>query len=102
MASDFEQYGLSAIKRVRSRYPAIYLQIWAMMLPKEIQMKEDAISRLSDEQLDEYLQIVRGLVEAKRAELRARGEPIDVTPAVSKRKKGLRPVLIDESKVQED
>ena len=64
MASDFEQYGLSAIKRVRSRYPAIYLKICAMMLPKEIQMKEDAISRLSDEQLDEYLQIVRDLVEA--------------------------------------
>ena len=36
MASDFEQYGLSAIKRVRSRYPAIYLKICAMMLPKEI------------------------------------------------------------------
>ena len=32
-----------------------------MMLPKEIQVKEDAISRLSDEQLDEYLQIVRDL-----------------------------------------
>ena len=61
-------------------------------------MKEDAISRLSDEQLDEYLQIVRDLVEAKRAELRARGEPIDVTPAERKPKKGLRPVLIDDSK----
>ena len=61
MASDFEQYGLSAIKRVRSRYPAIYLKICAMMLPKGIQVKEDAISRLSDEQLDEYLQIVRDL-----------------------------------------
>src|SRR5262249_46661519 len=100
MASDFEQYGVSATKRVRSRYPAIYLKICAMMLPKEIQVKEDAIGRLSDEQLDEYLQIVRDLVEAKRAELniRARGEPIDVTPAESKPKKGLRPVLIDESK----
>src|SRR5262249_14236506 len=99
MASDFEQYGLSAIKRVRSRYPAIYLKICAMMLPKEIQrVNEDAISRLSDEQLDEYLQIVRDLAEAKRAELRARGEPIDVTPAESKPKKGLRPVLIDDSK----
>src|SRR5262252_7186033 len=53
MASDFEQYGVSAIKRVRSRYPAIYLKICTMMLPKEIQVKEDAISRLSDEQLDE-------------------------------------------------
>jgi len=102
MASDFEQYGLSAIKRVRSRYPAIYLKICVMMLPKEIQVKEDAISRLSDEQLDEYLQIVRDLVEAKRAELRARGEPIDVTLAVNKPKKGLRPVLVDDSKVQED
>jgi len=51
MASDFEQYGVSAFKRVRSRYPAIYLKICAMMLPKEIQVKEDAISRLSDEQL---------------------------------------------------
>ena len=59
MASDFEQYGVSAIRRVRSRYPAIYLKICAMMLPKEIQVKEDAISRLSDEQLDEYLQIVK-------------------------------------------
>ena len=74
------------------------VKICAMMLPKEIQVKEDAISRLSDEQLDEYLQIVRDLVEAKRAELRARGEPIDVTPAESKPKKGLRPVLIDYSK----
>src|SRR5262249_22865487 len=99
MASDFEQYGVSAIKRVRSRYPAIYLKICAMMLLKEIQrVNEDAISRLSDEQLDEYLQIVRDLAEAKRAELRARGEPIDVTPAESKPKKGLRPVLVDDSK----
>jgi len=35
---------------------------------------------------------------AKRAELQQRGEPIDVTPAASKPKKGLRPVLIDDSK----
>jgi len=102
MASDFEQYGVSAIKRVRSRYPAIYLKICTMMLPKEIQVKEDAISRLSDEQLDEYLSCVRDLVAAKRAELQQRGEPIDVTPVVSKPKKGLRPVLIDDSNVQED
>src|SRR5262249_921811 len=98
MASDFEQYGVSAIKRVRSRYPAIYLKICTMMLPKEIQVKEDAISRLSDEQLDEYLSCVRDLVAAKRAELQQRGEPIDVAPAESKPKKGLRPVLIDDSK----
>src|SRR5215470_18258938 len=91
MASDFEQYGLSAIKRVRSRYPAIYLKICTMMLPKEIQVKEDAISRLSDEQLDEYLSCVRDLVAAKRAELQTRGEPVDVTPAKSKPKKGARP-----------
>ena len=72
--------------------------IGAMMLPKEIEVvKEDAIARLSDEQLDEYLSIVRDMVEAKREELRQRGEPIDVTPAVSKPKKGLRPVLIDDS-----
>ena len=48
--------------------------------------------------MDEYLTIVRDLAEAKRAELQQRGEPIDVTPAESKPKKGLRPVLIDDSK----
>ena len=38
------------------------------------------------------------MAEAKRAELKARGELIDVTPAESKPKKGLRPVLFDDSK----
>jgi len=64
MCSDFETYGVAAIKRVRSRYPAVYLKICALMLPKEVAVKEDIIGRLSDEQLEEYLNIVRDLVPA--------------------------------------
>ena len=90
------------IERVRKSHPAVYLKVCAMLMPRELHVQDDPISKLSDEQLDEYLQIVGSLVEAKRAELKARGEPIDVTPAVSTPKKGLRPVLVDDSKVQED
>src|SRR5262245_32652735 len=41
MASDFEQYGVSAIKRVRAKHPAVYLKVCAMMLPKEVAVRED-------------------------------------------------------------
>src|SRR5262249_51625881 len=98
MTTDFELHGVRVIERVRKSHPAVYLKVCAMLMPRELHVQDDPISKLTDKQLDEYLQIVWSLAEAKRVELKARGEAIDVTPAESKPKKGLRPVLIDDTK----
>ena len=81
MTTDFELHGVRVIERVRKSHPAVYLKVCAMLMPRELHVQDDPISKLTDEQLDEYLQIVRSLAEAKHAELKAHGEPIDVTPA---------------------
>src|SRR5262245_19057968 len=98
MTTDFELHGVRVIERVRKSHPAVYLKVCAMLMPRELHVQADPISKLTDEQLDEYLQIVRSLAEAKRAEFKSRGEPIDVTLVERKPKKGQRPVLMNDSK----
>ena len=66
MTTDFELHGVRVIERVRKSHPAVYLKVCAMLMPRELHVQDDPISKLTDEQLDEYLQIVRPLAEAKR------------------------------------
>ena len=51
MTTDFELHGVRVIERVRKSHPAVYLKVCAMLMPRELHVQEDAISKLTDEQL---------------------------------------------------
>src|SRR5262245_57688007 len=53
MTTDFELYGARVVERVRRSYPAVYLKVCAMLMPRELHVQGDPISKLTDEQLDE-------------------------------------------------
>ena len=59
MTTDFELHGVRVIERVRKSHPSVYLKVCAMLMPRELHVQDDLISKLTDEQLDEYLEIVR-------------------------------------------
>ena len=66
MTTDFELHGVRVIERIHKSHPAVYLKVCAMLISRELHVQDDPISKLTAEQLDEYLQIVGSLAEAKR------------------------------------
>jgi len=78
LASDFEAHGAAAIKICRMEEPGRYVQIIASLMPKELEVAHNALSELSDEDLDEMIVKLRAelantekpmpLIEAKLVE----------------------------------
>lgn len=48
---DFQANGVQAIATVREERPHEYLKVVASLLPKQVEIKEDAFGELTDEQL---------------------------------------------------
>lgn len=48
---DFQEHGVAAIQTVRAERPHEYLKVVASLLPKQVEIKEDAFGDLSDEEL---------------------------------------------------
>lgn len=48
---DFQAHGVKAIETVRTERPHEYLKVVASLLPKQIEIKEDAFDGVSDEEL---------------------------------------------------
>lgn len=48
---DFTKHGVKAIETVRAERPHEYLKVVASLLPKQVEIKEDAFGDLTDEQL---------------------------------------------------
>src|SRR5262245_35195313 len=59
LASDFEAHGAAAIKICRMEEPGRYVQIIASLMPKELEVAHNAVSELSDEDLDEMIMKLR-------------------------------------------
>src|SRR5258707_6493818 len=47
--------GAKAIVEVREKQPAVYLKIVASLLPKQLEIKDDAFDGLTDEQLAAFI-----------------------------------------------
>lgn len=48
---DFQQHGVKTIETVRTERPHEYLKVVASLLPKQVEIKEDAFGDLTDDQL---------------------------------------------------
>jgi hypothetical protein len=66
---DFRQGGPAAIAKVRKYQPAAYMKICALLVPKEMKLEHStSLKNLSDEQLDQAIELVKGMLEERAAE----------------------------------
>jgi hypothetical protein len=61
---DFQIHGVDAIKEVREVRPHDYLKVVASLLPKELNVRADVLSEMSDDELVAILDNIRCLVAA--------------------------------------
>ena len=60
LAADFEAHGVRVIERVREEEPGTYLRVIARFVPATVVMQHTSVVQaLSDEELAEYLMLVR-------------------------------------------
>jgi hypothetical protein len=91
LAKDFEAHGVDAIKICRIERPTEYLKIVASTLPKEFEITDSRLEEISDNELDDLIQLARQqraiIVNAERREDPAPDrEPARLLQAISKAK----------------
>lgn len=69
---DFQEHGVDTIARVREEKPDQYMKVVASLLPKEI--KIEAVSDLTDEQLDQRIRQLASLIEVGVVDASGGGE----------------------------
>jgi Family of unknown function (DUF5681) len=63
---DFAKHGRGVIERVREQRPDVYLKVIASILPRELHWKNEPLFQgTTDEQLDELLESIRGVLAAR-------------------------------------
>lgn len=64
LQADFHEHGPETITKVRESRPHEYLKVVASILPKELNVKTDALNEMSDDDLAAILDAVRSAVLA--------------------------------------
>ena len=64
LQADFAQHGAKTIETVREERPHEYLKVVASILPKELNVKTDALNEMTDDDLASILDAVRSAVVA--------------------------------------
>lgn len=64
LQADFEEHGATTIEAVRKDRPHEYLKVVASILPKELNVRTDALNEMSDDDLASMLDAVRSAVLA--------------------------------------
>ena len=62
LCEDFEQHGVETIRRVREERPHEYLKVVAGILPKELNVRTDALEELSDDELAAAISVLQSLI----------------------------------------
>ena len=62
LAQDFTAHGQQAIVACREEKPTEYLKVIAGLLPKELLVRKDPVDEMSDEEIADALDILRGIV----------------------------------------
>jgi hypothetical protein len=57
--ADWKENGAQALKDCRADNPAAYVKVVASILPKQVEVKTDGISEMSDDELERLINIVR-------------------------------------------
>jgi hypothetical protein len=60
---DFQEHGVKAIEEMRLADPGAYVRVIASLMPKQVEIKEDAFGDLSDEQLAAIVTAARASLE---------------------------------------
>jgi hypothetical protein len=69
LADDFRLHGRQAIEKVRKQQPAAYMKICALLVPREMKVEHtNAVESLSDEQLEQAIEAVKAMLEARAGE----------------------------------
>jgi len=67
--SDWQAHGADVIRRVREERPDQYLKVVVSVLPKELHVTERPLEGLSDEELLEFLDILRSMKEHSKPDV---------------------------------
>lgn len=78
LQADFAKHGAKTIETVREDRPQDYLKVIASILPKELNVRTDALNELPDDELVALLDSVRSLVAS--GALAAPGSRDEATP----------------------
>ncbi len=62
LAQDFAEHGRQAIVACRAEKPNEYVKIVAGLLPKELLVRKDPVDEMTDEEIADALEILRGTV----------------------------------------
>ena len=62
LAQDFAEHGRQAIVACRAEKPTEYLKVVAGLLPRELQVLKDPVNEMSDEEIADVLEILRGII----------------------------------------
>ena len=62
LAQDFAEHGQQAIVDCREEKPTEYVKVVAGMLPKELLVRKDPVDEMSDEEIADALDTLRGIV----------------------------------------
>ena len=63
LCEDFEQHGVATIRMVREERPHEYLKVVAGILPKELNVRTNALEELSDDELAAAISALQAHVE---------------------------------------
>ena len=65
---DFREHGQRAIEKVRQTQPGAYLKVLALLVPREHKIEHsNAVSELSDEQLEAMIEHIKSSLERRAA-----------------------------------
>lgn len=73
LQADFEEHGKDVIEKVRMERPQDYLKVLASILPKELNVKVDALGEMTDDELEDTLARLRDLALALDAQIAGAG-----------------------------
>ena len=62
LTQDFAEHGQDAIVACREEKPTEYVKVVAGLLPKELLVRKDPVNDMSDEEIIDVLEILRGIV----------------------------------------
>jgi hypothetical protein len=62
LAQDFAEHGRGAIVACREQRPAEYVKVVANLLPKELLLRKDPVDELTDQEIADALDVLRGFV----------------------------------------
>lgn len=66
LAEDFEKHGAETIKKVREEKPAEYVKVVASLMPKELNVRTNAVEELSDDELAAGIAALQSLLAAQQ------------------------------------